>query len=136
MTGGLIDLEENLNGKPEDQWQRQLQVEQVIGRMNLDPTAPFDTLSAGMKRRVLLARGLARNPDILLLDEPTNHLDIDSIAWLEDFLTRWGERCSCRSRQFLQRIAHRIVELDRGRLFDWDCNYSTFLKRKGSNAGF
>ena len=126
----------NLSGVPgsglEDQWQHQLQVEQVISRMELDPQAAFDTLSAGMKRRVLLARGLVRQPDILLLDEPTNHLDIDSIRWLEEFLTRWGGTLFfvTHDRQFLQRAAKRIVELDRGRLFDWNCDYATFVQRK------
>jgi ABC transport system ATP-binding/permease protein len=115
-----------------DAWQQQNQVSQVLSRMQLDPTAHFDVLSAGLKRRVLLARGLARNPDLLLLDEPTNHLDIDAIDWLEDFLIRWGGTLLfvTHDRIFLQRLASRIVELDRGRLFDWNCNYSTFLQRK------
>ncbi|MDR3578175.1 MAG: ATP-binding cassette domain-containing protein [Anaerolineaceae bacterium] len=113
-------------------WQQQNQVSQVLSRMQLDPTAPFDVLSAGMKRRVLLARGLARNPDLLLLDEPTNHLDIEAIDWLEDFLIRWGGTLLfvTHDRIFLQRLAKRIVELDRGRLFDWNCDYPTFLQRK------
>ncbi len=125
---GLDGEEKNVD----DHWQRQLQVEQVISRMSLDGEADFDTLSAGMKRRALLARGLVNQPDLLLLDEPTNHLDIDSIVWLEDFLARWGGTLFfvTHDRQFLQRIARRIVELDRGRLFDWNCNYPTFLKRK------
>ena len=113
-------------------WQGQLQVEQIISRMQLDPSADFELLSAGLKRRVLLARGLVRNPDLLLLDEPTNHLDIDAIDWLEDFLKRWGGTLFfvTHDRIFLQRLATRIVELDRGRLFDWDCDYATFLRRK------
>ncbi len=113
-------------------WQRQLQVEQIIARMQLDPHASFERLSAGWKRRVLLARGLVRDPDLLLLDEPTNHLDIDTINWLEEFLTRWGGTLLfvTHDRMFLQRMTTRIVELDRGRLFDWDCNYATFLQRK------
>jgi ABC transport system ATP-binding/permease protein len=104
----------------------------VLSRMELDPEARFEVLSAGLKRRVYLARGLARNPDILLLDEPTNHLDINSIDWLEDFLKRWGGTLLfvTHDRVFLQRLATRIVELDRGKLFDWDCDYSTFVKRK------
>jgi ATP-binding cassette subfamily F protein uup len=116
----------------EAHWQDQLQVEQVISRMQLDPTAQFDKLSAGLKRRVLLARGLVRNPDLLLLDEPTNHLDIDSIDWLEDFLKRWGGTLLfvTHDRRFLQKLTTRIVELDRGRLFDWNCDYPTFVKRK------
>ena len=118
----------------DEQWQNQLQVEQVISRMQLEPGARFDVLSAGLKRRVLLARGLARKPDLLLLDEPTNHLDIDAIDWLEDFLKRWGGTLVfvTHDRVFLQRLTTRIVELDRGRLFDWNCNYSTFLQRKES----
>ncbi len=89
-------------------------------------------LSAGLKRRVLLGRGLVRNPDLLLLDEPTNHLDIDTITWLEDFLVRWAGTLLfvTHDRAFLQRLTTRIVELDRGRLFDWNSNYATFLKRK------
>jgi len=116
----------------EHAWQGQLQVEQVIARMRLDPAARFDSLSAGLKRRVLLARGLVRAPDLLLLDEPTNHLDIPSIDWLETFLKRWGGTLLfvTHDRVFLQKLTTRIVELDRGRLFDWDCDYETFLKRK------
>src|SRR5689334_6490901 len=116
----------------EHQWQRQHQVEKIISRMELDPEARFELLSAGLKRRVYLARGLVRNPDLLLLDEPTNHLDINSIDWLEDFLKRWGGTLLfvTHDRVFLQRLATRIVELDRGRLFDWDCDYPTFVKRK------
>jgi len=126
ITAELVD------GQPLDAWQKQLQVEQVTARMGLDPQADFSLLSAGMKRRVLLARGLANQPDLLLLDEPTNHLDIDSINWLEEFLTRWGGTLLfvTHDRVFLQHIAHRIVELDRGRLFDWDCDYVTFVERK------
>jgi ABC transport system ATP-binding/permease protein len=69
---------------------------------------------------------------LLLLDEPTNHLDIDAIRWLEDFLLRWGGTLLfvTHDRVFLQRLATRIIELDRGRLFDWNCDYSTFLQRK------
>jgi ATP-binding cassette subfamily F protein uup len=116
----------------EDAWKRQLQVEQVISRMLLESSANYSTLSAGLKRRVMLARGLVRQPDLLLLDEPTNHLDIQSIQWLEDFLVRWGGTLLfvTHDRLFLQRLATRIVELDRGRLYDWNCDYPTFLERK------
>ena len=116
----------------EHHWQGQLQVEQVISRMQLDADARFETLSAGMKRRVMLARGLVRDPELLLLDEPTNHLDIASIDWLEGFLKRWGGTLLfvTHDRVFLQRLTTRIVELDRGRLFDWNCSYTTFLERK------
>ena len=131
VTGGLETAAVEIT-RGDDPWQRQLQVDQVIARLQLDPKARFDVLSAGMKRRVLLGRGLVRNPDLLLLDEPTNHLDIDTINWLEDFLARWGGTLLfvTHDRVFLQRLATRIVELDRGRLFDWNCNYATFLQRK------
>ena len=124
VTSGTLD--------DEHQWQRQHQVEKILTRMELDPEARFEVLSAGLKRRVYLARGLARNPDLLLLDEPTNHLDINSIDWLENFLKRWGGTLLfvTHDRVFLQRLATRIVELDRGKLFDWDFDYSTFVKRK------
>jgi ABC transport system ATP-binding/permease protein len=113
-------------------WQGQLQVEKVISRMQLDGDAKFEILSAGMKRRVMLARGLVNNPDLLLLDEPTNHLDIASIDWLEGFLKRWGGTVLfvTHDRVFLQKLTTRIIELDRGRLFDWNCSYTTFLERK------
>ncbi|MEN6409861.1 MAG: ATP-binding cassette domain-containing protein, partial [Anaerolineaceae bacterium] len=116
----------------EDSWQQQLQVDQVISQMQLDPQARFEVLSAGMKRRVLLGRGLVCKPDLLLLDEPTNHLDVDAINWLEDFLMRWGGTLLfvTHDRVFLQNLASRIIELDRGRLFDWNCDYTTFLQRK------
>src|SRR5215207_1637926 len=116
----------------EHQWQRQHQVEKILSRMELDPEARFEVLSAGLKRRVYLARGLVRNPDLLLLDEPTNHLDIQAIDWLEDFLKHWGKTLLfvTHDRVFLQRLATRIVELDRGKLFDWNCDYPTFVKRK------
>ena len=113
-------------------WQKQHAVERVLSRLNLDGEASFRNLSSGMKRRVLLARALVTEPDILLLDEPTNHLDIDSITWLEKFLL--GYRGTLifvtHDRVFLQSLATRIVEIDRGRLFDRTCNYSTFLTRR------
>jgi ATP-binding cassette subfamily F protein uup len=102
--------------------------------MNLAPDLHVETLSSGMKRRVLLARALVSEPDVLLLDEPTNHLDIDTIRWLEDFLLRWPATLVfvTHDRAFLRAVATRIIELDRGRLFDWSCDYDTFLVRKES----
>ena len=116
----------------EHMWQRQHQIDKIISRMELDPDAKFETMSAGMKRRVFLARGLVREPNLLLLDEPTNHLDINAIDWLESFLKRWGGTLLfvTHDRVFLQNLATRIIELDRGQLFDWDCDYPTFIKRK------
>ena len=113
-------------------WQGEHQVDVILERMQLNPLLPFDSLSSGMKRRVLLAQALVLDPDVLLLDEPTNHLDIDAIQWLEDFLSRYSGTLMfiTHDRVFLQRLARRIVELDRGRLFDWPCDYATFLVRK------
>jgi ATP-binding cassette subfamily F protein uup len=113
-------------------WQLHREVESVITRMNLDADADVAALSAGMKRRVLLAKALVRNPDILLLDEPTNHLDIDSIRWLEDFFLRYDRSILfvTHDRAFLRRVATRILDLDRGRLTSFSCDYDTYLKRK------
>ena len=113
-------------------WQSQRSVDDILGRMQLDGGRAFETLSSGMKRRVLLARALVNKPDLLLLDEPTNHLDIDAITWLEEFLQRWNGTLMfvTHDRMFLQKLARRIWELDRGRLFDWTCDYQTFLVRK------
>ena len=113
-------------------WQGEHRVDVILERMQLDPLALFDSLSSGMKRRVLLAKALVLDPDVLLLDEPTNHLDIDAIRWLEEFLSRYSGTLIfiTHDRVFLQRLARRIVELDRGRLFDWPCDYATFLVRK------
>jgi ABC transport system ATP-binding/permease protein len=136
LSGTILDIIsrglENPQQDSETQWQQQIQVDQVISRMQLDPYASYETLSAGMKRRALLGSSIVRKPDLLLLDEPTNHLDIDAIRWLEDFLLRWGGTLLfvTHDRAFLQRLSTRIIELDRGRLFDWNCDYPTFLQRK------
>jgi ATP-binding cassette subfamily F protein uup len=116
------------------EWKTEQSVEQIMSRMGLDGTAPFGRLSSGMKRRVLLAKSLVASPDLLLLDEPTNHLDIDAIVWLEEFLSRWAGTLMfvTHDRMFLRRLATRILEIDRGRLFDWSCDYDTFLRRKAA----
>ncbi len=116
----------------EEDWEREVRVENLLERLQLPALAGFGTLSGGLKRRVLLARALAGQPDLLLLDEPTNHLDIESILWLEEFLL--SEKLPLffvtHDRAFLKRLATRIVELDRGRLASWACDYDTYLVRK------
>ena len=113
-------------------WEALTTIEMVISRLSLSAEMRFENLSGGLKRRALLARALASKPDILLLDEPTNHLDIDSIAWLEEFITKNIRTLIfiTHDRMFLRKIATRIIELDRGNLADWSCDYDTFLKRK------
>jgi ATP-binding cassette subfamily F protein uup len=113
-------------------WQAELRVEQLLSQMNLPEDAEVSSFSSGMKRRVLLARTLISEPDVLLLDEPTNHLDIEAIDWLEDFLSRWPATLLfvTHDRAFLQSLATRILEIDRGKIFDWSCDYATFLVRK------
>ncbi|QDS96403.1 ABC transporter ATP-binding protein uup [Roseimaritima multifibrata] len=116
----------------DEPWEQAHRLEKTLSQMNLDPDIAFETLSSGMKRRVLLAKALVARPHLLLLDEPTNHLDIESILWLEEFLSRWNGTLLfvTHDRSFLQRLANRIWEVDRGRLFDWSCDYGTFLSRK------
>lgn len=113
-------------------WHWQQRVESTLSRLQLDPELAFATLSGGLKRRALLARALVCEPDLLLLDEPTNHLDLDAIRWLEDFLLNSSIALLfiTHDRAFLQRLATRIVELDRGRLYRWDCDYANYLARK------
>ena len=113
-------------------WQIQQRVETVLSRLGLDPDAQAADLSGGYKRRVLLAKALVNEPDLLLLDEPTNHLDITSIGWLEEFLLdyRGSILFITHDRKFLQTLAIRIIELDRGQLTDWHCDYTTYLTRR------
>ena len=120
------------NDADEETWQQQAYVSKVLTQLKLDPELRFEDLSAGLKRRVLLARALAGSPDILLLDEPTNHMDIESIGLIELILLKFTgtlifvthDRC------FLERIATRIIEIDIGKITSWACDYPTYLKRK------
>jgi ATP-binding cassette subfamily F protein uup len=116
----------------EEEWQRESRVERVLSRLGLPGEASTVTLSGGWRRRVLLARALVGEPDVLLLDEPTNHLDIESMTWLETFLIdyRGAVVFVSHDRVFLQRVATRIVELDRGRLTSWPGDYAAYLRTK------
>jgi len=113
-------------------WNFHLRVETVISRTSLDENIEFRLLSTGMKRRVLLARALANDPNLLLLDEPTNHLDINAIIWLEDFLLKFEKTVMfvTHDRAFLQKMATRIVEIDRGSLISFSCDYGKYLERR------
>ena len=113
-------------------WEMQQQVDKIISQFGFDADAAFNSLSAGLKRQVLLGKTLAGQPHVLLLDEPTNHMDIDSIKRLEEFLIRFTGTLVfvTHDRTFLRRIANRIVEIDRGKLFSQNCDYDTFLVRK------
>ncbi|GFE59715.1 ATP-binding cassette domain-containing protein [Geobacter sp. AOG2] len=113
-------------------WSMHQEVERVLKRLQLDAEVAFSSLSGGTKRRVLLAKALIAAPDILLLDEPTNHLDIDTILWLEDFLVRQVKTLVfvTHDRAFARRLANRVAELDRGRLYAFNCGYDEFVERR------
>jgi ABC transport system ATP-binding/permease protein len=113
-------------------WTLHQEVERVIGRLSLDADEEFAALSGGTKRRALLARALVSRPDILLLDEPTNHLDIDTIIWLEEFLLKEVKTLLfvTHDRAFAGRLANRVAELDRGRIYAFSCGYVDFVTRR------
>jgi ABC transport system ATP-binding/permease protein len=115
-----------------DHWQQPVQVDKVLTRLGLDGETAFSALSGGWRRRALLARALVADPDLLLLDEPTNHLDIDTIEWLERQLLdyRGALLFGSHDRAFVNRVATRIVDLDRGRLSSWPGNYDDYAGKK------
>ncbi len=115
-----------------DSWDLLNTIETVISQLGLDADVKFNSLSGGVKRRVVLARALVQKPDLLLLDEPTNHLDIETILWLEKFVKSLNIAVVfiTHDRSFLKNIAKGILELDRGKIHYYDCDYTTYLQRR------
>ncbi len=132
QTGTIEELVFKGLADPHDDWGSHQAADKAISLVGLENAQRFEELSGGQKRRALLAQALVCEPDILVLDEPTNHLDIESIQWLENFLGRYKGTLVfvTHDRAFLRKLATRIVELDRGRLHSWACDYDTYLKRK------
>jgi ATP-binding cassette subfamily F protein uup len=140
LTEGTLPIQEELelihhNLDMEGVWYKREQVSKSLSQLGVDAGRDFSSLSTGLKRQVLLKRALVGEPDILLLDEPTNHMDIDSIMELEQMMVRFTGALIfvTHDRMFLQRIATRIVDIDRGELFDQTCDYETFLARRSAN---
>lgn len=115
-------------------WDKLPHIETMASRLGITTNERMNSLSGGMKRRVLLAAALIASPDLLLLDEPTNHLDIEAIEWLESYLKTFkgSVLLVTHDREFLGQVANRIVEIDRGTLYQHDCNYETYLERRES----
>nr|MBA2304697.1 ATP-binding cassette domain-containing protein [Acidobacteriota bacterium] len=117
-----------------DGWSLEQKVELVVSRLDLPADRPVGELSGGWRRRALLGKALVSEPDVLLLDEPTNHLDIDAIQWLEEYLSSFAGALLVvtHDRAFLNALATRIVELDRGTLTSWPGSYPRFLEKKAA----
>ena len=115
-----------------DAWRLNSRVEETLQRLGLDADTPVETLSGGLKKRVALARALVAEPELLLLDEPTNHLDFSAIEWLETLLNdyRGALMFVTHDRRFLDNVANRIVELDRGQLREYQGNFSAYQAKK------
>lgn len=133
IPGTVLDV--ILSGLKADGTEKRHQAEKMVTSLGLEGGRVVESLSAGLKRQTLLGQALVGEPDILLLDEPTNHMDIDSIKRLEETVARFTGALIfvTHDRAFLQRIATRIVEIDRGVLFDQTCDYQTFLMRRGAS---
>jgi ABC transport system ATP-binding/permease protein len=129
-TRRLAELQSILDAR--DGWRLQQRVDEVLTRLQLDGEAIFAELSGGWRRRALLAQALVSEPELLLLDEPTNHLDIGAIEWLEQVLLefRGALLFVSHDRTFVNRLATRVVELDRGALFSTPGNYEIYLQKK------